>query len=432
MDGKKCNNLSHYSPYIMWRNYVIGILPLVLVPVFIFVLPFGVCQFLTFAMAFGLFAFVRINRVSRFETCTLVPFYSARALLLLTVVYVAFDLAFHEMPDEVIKSYKALVVPSVAFLVFLEAELRSSRNTLCIDCMIRNGSPFERRVLGHLYSSENHYLIPRLILVSGLVVLLSWGHWYFGYKQDYYEWSDSFVFYFLPVIAFVFDAAFLGYRYFLLHLYSSESGTVSSDSVYEPIANGKKLLRIILICDDKVCFAVSADSLYDTPFTVADDFSEMLSASVVCKYMSQIVGPSDMKFCYGTIDIRSRKAVEHYFCFVEREDVVRQFAADKSLKLEWLDKDEIARFYQGGKFTPFACAEISRVYTIMVTSKIFDLSGRRKIKLRGYVPPFSIKEIRSSDVDFSNNRWMILSRFNKSTSFYWVRLIWYKYIEGIG
>ncbi|MDD6140583.1 MAG: hypothetical protein PUB61_04205 [Bacteroidales bacterium] len=424
MDGKKCNNLSHYSPFMIWRNYVIGILPLALVPVFIFGLPFGVCQFLTLAMTFGLFAFVRCNRVSRSETCMLIPFTSARALLALTVVYVVIDFAFHDLPEGTIKPYKALIVSVVTFLVVLGTEWRGGRNSLCIDCMMRNGSPFERRILGHIYSSENHYLVPRLLLIVGLVVALGWGYWYFGYKQVYYEWSDSLVFYLLPLIVFVFDACILGYRYYLLYTFGHERATV--------LAEGTKSLRVILICGNRVCYTAGKDGLLDTPFTLEDSFSEVLSAGVVRSFMTKNVGASTMKFCYGTIDIRSRKAVEHYFCFVDSEDVAERFAADEGIELQWMDKDEIAANFRFEKFSPFAAAEISRVFNIMVTSKIFDLSGRRKIKLRGYVPPFSIDEIRNSDVDFSDNRWMILSRFNKSSSFYWVRLLWYKYIEGLG
>lgn len=424
MDGKKCNNLSHYSPFMIWRNYVIGILPLALVPVFIFVLPFGVCQFLTLAMTFGLFAFVRCNRVSRSETCMLIPFTSARALLALTVVYVVIDFAFHDLPEGTIKPYKALIVSVVTFLVVLGTEWRGGRNSLCIDCMMRNGSPFERRILGHIYSSENHYLVPRLLLIVGLVVALGWGYWYFGYKQAYYEWSDSLVFYLLPLIVFVFDACILVYRYYLLYTFGHEQPST--------IVEGTKKLRVILICGNRACYAIGKDGLLDTPFTVDDTFSEIISSGVVREYMTKSVGVSTMKFCYGTIDIRSRKAVEHYFCFVDSEDVVRQFAADEGVQLQWMEKDEIAANFRSDKFSPFAVAEISRVFNIMVTSKIFDLSGRRKIKLRGYVPPLSIDEIRNSDVDFSDNRWMILSRFNKSNSFYWLRVLWYKYIEGIG
>ncbi len=354
----------------------------------------------------------------------LIPFTSARALLALTVVYVVIDFAFHDLPEGTIKPYKALIVSVVTFLVVLGTEWRGGRNSLCIDCMMRNGSPFERRILGHIYSSENHYLVPRLLLIVGLVVALGWGYWYFGYKQVYYEWSDSLVFYLLPLIVFVFDACILGYRYYLLYTFGHERATV--------LAEGTKSLRVILICGNRVCYTAGKDGLLDTPFTLEDSFSEVLSAGVVRSFMTKNVGASTMKFCYGTIDIRSHKAVEHYFCFVDSEDVVRQFAADEGVQLQWMEKDEIAANFRSDKFSPFAAAEISRVFNIMVTSKIFDLSGRRKIKLRGYVPPFSIDEIRNSDVDFSNNRWMILSRFNKSISFYRVRLLWYKYIEGIG
>ena len=37
---------------------------------------------------------------------------------------------------------------------------------------------------------------------------------------------------------------------------------------------------------------------------------------------------------------------------------------------------------------------------------------------KGYKPSFSLSELKHAEVDFSDNRWMLLSRFNKDVSFY--------------
>ena len=39
--------------------------------------------------------------------------------------------------------------------------------------------------------------------------------------------------------------------------------------------------------------------------------------------------------------------------------------------------------------------------------------------------------IKDAEVDFSDNRWMLLSRFNKDVSFYTLKKAWHRYIEGL-
>ena len=79
-----------------------------------------------------------------------------------------------------------------------------------------------------------------------------------------------------------------------------------------------------------------------------------------------------------------------------------------------------------------ASSEIHRIYTIMVTSKLYDVKGRRKIGDKGYVPSFTMEELRTVDVDFNDSHWMMLSKFNKDIPFRWLRVVWYKYVEGLG
>lgn len=63
------------------------------------------------------------------------------------------------------------------------------------------------------------------------------------------------------------------------------------------------------------------------------------------------------------------------------------------------------------------CAELHRIYTVMQTSKVYDLSGKKLVELEGYKPKFSFWELRTTDVDFNDSRWMLLSRFNKDLTF---------------
>ena len=46
-------------------------------------------------------------------------------------------------------------------------------------------------------------------------------------------------------------------------------------------------------------------------------------------------------------------------------------------------------------------------------------------------PKFSFWELRTTDVDFNDSRWMLLSRFNKDLTFFALRRAWYQYVEGL-
>ena len=67
----------------------------------------------------------------------------------------------------------------------------------------------------------------------------------------------------------------------------------------------------------------------------------------------------------------------------------------------------------------------------MLTSKLYNADGSKIVQAKGYIPDFQINEIRTSTVDFSNNRWVILSKFNKDLSFRLLKKVWYQYIEGL-
>ena len=98
----------------------------------------------------------------------------------------------------------------------------------------------------------------------------------------------------------------------------------------------------------------------------------------------------------------------------------------------WFDKPALEREFYAGSFSKMASSEIHRIYTIMVTSKLYDVKGRRKIGDKGYVPSYTMEELRAVDVDFNDSHWMMLSKFNKDIPFRWLRVVWYKYVEGLG
>ena len=96
----------------------------------------------------------------------------------------------------------------------------------------------------------------------------------------------------------------------------------------------------------------------------------------------------------------------------------------------WFDREAVERKY-GNELARLLCAELHRIYTVMQTSKVYDLSGKKLVELEGYKPKFAFRELRTTDVDFNDSRWMLLSRFNKDLTFFALRRAWYQYVEGL-
>lgn len=90
---------------------------------------------------------------------------------------------------------------------------------------------------------------------------------------------------------------------------------------------------------------------------------------------------------------------------------------------EWVDFEDVKRFYTHtpGKFAPMAVGDISRLATIILTEKMYDENGRRKVRLKSYSPTFTLEDVRNSALDFQDDKWIKISMFNSDTPFYRVK-----------
>lgn len=429
MNNKKCNNVSSCSPFIIWRNYALGAVSVSVVPLFIMLLPAGWCHFITLLVSLLLFSFVRFNRKSKVETCMLIPYSAARSLLIITICFVVIDFFNADRLAEV-KPLKAMLLPVVVLIVLLVMKYKGLKNVLCIDCLLRNGSVCERKALGHIYERENRYIVPRQIKVAIVGIIVVWGYEIFVSNSFYDSSFDDFIFYFLPLIIVTTDLLMLRFRYFLIRVYRRYDKFETRQEV--PV--GKKRLRITVVCGDAVYY-VMQNEMYETPFIVDSEFEEKISVGFAKSYMAERLGfvnVGSIRFCYGSLDFEQKRSVEHYFCFIDDKSMILRYEEKFAVKGEWMTKEELVINHNKEMFTPFVTAELSRIFRIMTASKIYDIDGHRRIDIKGYIPNFSISEIKNSSLDFSDNRWVYLSKFNRDVSFAKLRLFWYKYIEGLG
>ena len=407
MTERLCGNISSCSPYMIWRNYSIGIMSLSIVPLLCSMASSNVYPFLTLAMSLALFAFVRGNRRSKSENCAFLPYIAARVLLLFTFVSVAAVLLFSYVDRKImhlLPSLSMLLLSVTVLVVWGIMRYRSVNNTFCVDCILRNGVPYEREALGHIYFREIRYLLRRVGVGAFAIALVEWVYYLFFFDSRLeLTRLDNAVFIYFPILAAVVDCAILGFRYFVIDIFYRRG--------------------------DK------DGSIYDTPFEFVTDYSETPSSGEAVTYMTGRLGAlpvNAVRFCYGSSDPVNRRGIEHFFCFVDDDADVDKYEESTATAGRWFDKPALEREFYAGSFSKMASSEIHRIYTIMVTSKLYDVKGRRKIGDKGYVPSFTMEELRAVDVDFNDSHWMMLSKFNKDIPFRWLRVVWYKYVEGLG
>lgn len=133
------------------------------------------------------------------------------------------------------------------------------------------------------------------------------------------------------------------------------------------------------------------------------------------------VRDGELRFFYGrkTADLKDH-SVLRYFYFLDGKP---EDYNDIPLKGEWIDFEDIKRMYSRtpGKFSPRAVEDISRLATIILTEKIFTEDGKRKSKIKSYSPSFNLHDVRDSQLDFQDDKWIKVSMFNSDTPFFKIK-----------
>lgn len=82
------------------------------------------------------------------------------------------------------------------------------------------------------------------------------------------------------------------------------------------------------------------------------------------------------------------------------------------------------------KLSNICVIDITRMATIVLTQKIFDEDGFRKIKVKSYRPSFTLQEVRNKNYDFQDDKWLRISVFNSDTKLYRLKR-WVQHLSGI-
>lgn len=428
--------------YLLWRNFVLALLVIMLMTLLSSVMPSVYAPIISTVACAILYFMVYNHTYSDSETCVIIPYTAFITTLVYTFVLITLNLlniwGILSLPEALIffDGYylPALLLGPTGIIVSTIIYIRRHKLAICSECKLQNGGPIERGRSGIIFSRESEIQIKNLILLSVVSSILIW--WYFIYEFNTVSITsrDTFIYLWSQLLLFVGDAVYFGIRYYNLYLDLKERNELVSPSELQNVTT-RTYLRYYVICGDSIYLCTKDKdelrdehygSIYDTPF-LAYRIINGVPEQEVLSTIQRATGVNDgmLKFFFGrrVSDIGEHRILR-YFYFLPGEPGDYPLL---KVKGEWLSSEKFKTLYNTRPMclgTTFL-ADMSRLATIMVTSKTYNERGERRNKLMQYRPSFNFLELQDSDVDFHDEFWIRISLYNSDHRFFkltqWLR-----------
>lgn len=432
-DLQKINSLKLYS---FWKNLSIGLLALIAMMGVSQILPFYASPFISFLTAIFLYLLLYNNRNKADGSCMIVIYALLYSVINYTVVTVALNILniwnLVKLPDEFLflndPYLPTLLLNPICAITMLFIYLRRNHLGFCKECKMRGGSLYERGKAGALYEYESFYQIKNLFYIFFVLSVIIWVYYEFIYIRVSVNSRDTYVFSGLTIIAFVVDEVYFIYRYYNLYLDLKENDEIiTQDELNNVMA--KTYLRYYVICDNMIYLDPHSivpgeeyKEVLDTPFITRRAVNG-IPLPEVREIIQRLTGVKDgeLRFFFGrkSAELQNRSLLRYFYFLDGKKDECPELNIDG----EWINFDEVRRIYTRtpGRLAPRCLSDISRIATIMLTEKIFDENGKRKLKLKSYTPSFNLIDLRNSQLDFQDDKWIKISMFNSDTPLYSIK-----------
>ncbi len=435
-DFEKVNGEQLFS---YWKKLSVGLLALIAMMTISRVLPDYCAPIVAVLTAAFFYTYIYAEQFQGPKDCNLTTYALFRCIINYTLVVIVLNLLmiWHLLPSTPELYFleppfiPSLILHPVCFITLLYLYIRRKHLSVCRDCKIQNGGFYERGRIARIFRYESYFQLRNLLFVFGVLTVLVWTYYKFIFLPFSISARDWYIFMWLTVIVFVIDEIYFVYRYYNLYLDLKDSDSlISPDELNDMTA--KTYLRFYVCCGDKVYVdphsldaSENFREVIDTPFVTKHSVNGISASDVrgIIEQKTDIRG-GELKFFYGRRSTDSYgRSMLRYFYFID-EDTCQ----DKELSSpgEWIDFETLKRIYSRtpGKLSAMFVGDISRLATIILTSKIFDEEGRRKNKIKSYTPSFDLMDVRTSNLDFQDEKWIQVSMFNSDSRFFKIRKWW--------
>lgn len=440
---KELSKVAAGQIYSMWKNFSIALLLVVAVIAFGAMFPAYMSPAISLVAAGGLYVLIFNNRIKAGSTCELIPYSMLIALVAYSFIIVIISLLsvwdLVPLPDLFVFS-RGLYIPvlflaPVIFVTMTVIYMRRKKLLFCQNCKVSGSTAYEQGRMGGIFSSEAHFQLRNLILLFGLLSAISWCYYLFIFSSININQRDTFVFRTFTLVLILADEFYFIVRYYNLYLDLKEQNETLSPSDLENL-DSAVYLRYYVVCQDDIYCNYTTDTLdpsrqvIDTPFFVKVNASSV-SYDQVRQRIVQMTGIKDgeLRFFYGRKwAMDDKRSIMRYFYFLDgKTSDYPQLATEG----KWMPYSEVKRIYSIAprRLASLSVTDTTRLATIILTEKRFDAQGRRKVRLKSYKPTFNLIDVRKSELDFQDDKWLRVSVFNADSRFYHLRRMLRRLVE---
>ncbi len=427
--------------YVFWKNFSLGLLVIMAMIGLSAILPYFFSPFISLISAAILYTILYNNKLTHRSNCMLVIFaiffcavtYSFISIIINIVdIWQVFPFSLPRVFSFFNDPYiPTLILDPICFIVVTAVYFRRKKMSICVNCKLSSGDYSGRSKLGSILSSESYLQLRNLMLLFGLLTLAVWCYYIFYFVDAELNARDYYVFIWLNVLGFIFDEIYFAFRYYNLYLDLRENNEIISQEELNDMS-AKTYLRFYVICGNYMFINTRmVDTLrgfkqvLDTPFYTKRSVTG-ITIPEISTLIERMTGTDsgELRFFYGRKNPGlERHSTLRYFYFLKGKP---EDYPEMNVEGEWMDFEMIKRIYsfQPGEIASTMVTDITRMATIILTQKIFNEEGFRKIKLKSYQPSFNLKEVEKNRYDFQEDKWIKISMFNSDTKMYRFKRWW--------
>lgn len=379
------------------------------------------------------------NKIRKGANCMLIPYAVFFSLIAYSFVSILANVVYIwgwiHLPDEFSffndPYFPTLWLVPITFITLLVVYLRRQRLQLCVDCRLQNGAHSNRGIFGVIINRESRFQLKNLLWLFGLLSIIIWSYYIVKYHDFGITAKDRYIFFWIVVLTVGFDVLYFLYRYFNLYLDLKENDELLTPEDLNDMT-GKTYIRYYVICGNDIYLTVNDGDAsnpshfgIDTPFfTIKNDLN--VTNTEALQTIQKMTGTKDgeLRFFYGrrTPDIDKHKVLRFfYFLNGKPEDY-----KDIHEPGEWMDFEEMKKIYslRPDLLSRLTLSDLNRLATIIVTNKTYKENGQRRMKLKTYRPTFDLVDVRNSDLDFHDDKWLRIAVYNADNRFFRFKRWW--------
>lgn len=436
-DLRKVNSI---QLYYLWRNFAVGLLCIAAVITGTHMLPHYMAPVVSLLFCGILYTMIWNNEHSEQPSCMVVPqitFYSLIAYTFLNIVLVVlYILHIVNVPAELIffnePFMASLTLMPIAFCVTLYVMLFSKSMSFFKRYEASAGNARERGYFGYITASESKIQMKNLLVLFAFLGAYVWWYYMDRYIDVNQNGRDWYVFVWIIIMLIVLDEIYFMARYYNLYLdFQEHNEIITPDEIRDMTA--RTYLRYYVICGEYLYIDRNATDritqnkgIFDTPFITKKTVNgiQMIDVKRIIEKMTGHKG-GELKFYYGRhVASNNKVSVLRYFYFLDGD--ISDYS-DMDMPGEWIHFDVIKKTYQENPVNigSNALNDLSRIFTIILTERDFDENGVRKNLIRSYKRTVTLGDIRKTELDLQDDKWIHIAHFNSDIKFYklkkWMR-----------